>query len=83
MRRRRRLVRRLSGAQAVVIPDVDLCRGPGNLTVALGINRRLNGTDLTSGPLRIEARPVFLLSALADQPLYMSASVNATWLLDL
>ncbi len=32
----------------------DLCRGPGNLTVALGINLRQNRFDLTAGPLRIE-----------------------------
>lgn len=31
-----------------------LCRGPGNLTVALNINLRQNTADLTSGPLRIE-----------------------------
>src|SRR5689334_21953407 len=35
--------------------DVDgLCRGPGNLTVALGISLRQNTLDLTTGPLRIE-----------------------------
>ena len=32
----------------------DLCRGPGNLTKALGITLRQNGGDLTAGPLRIE-----------------------------
>ena len=31
-----------------------LCRGPGNLTVALAINLRQNTADLTSGPLTIE-----------------------------
>jgi DNA-3-methyladenine glycosylase len=31
-----------------------LCRGPGNLTVALSIDLRQNTADLTSGPLRIE-----------------------------
>src|SRR3954462_1357468 len=34
----------------------DLCRGPGNLTKALGIDLRLNLRDLTDGPLRIEDR---------------------------
>ena len=43
-------------------PD-DLCRGPGNLTKALGIDLTHNLLDLTAGPLRIEdhkepARPV-------------------------
>src|SRR6185369_1903178 len=32
----------------------DLCRGPGNLTKALGIDLRQNLFDLTRGPLRIE-----------------------------
>jgi DNA-3-methyladenine glycosylase len=32
----------------------DLCRGPGNLTKALGVTLRQNGLDLTRGPLRIE-----------------------------
>jgi DNA-3-methyladenine glycosylase len=32
----------------------DLCRGPGNLTVALGIGLRHNRSDLTRGPLAIE-----------------------------
>jgi DNA-3-methyladenine glycosylase len=41
----------------------DLCRGPGNLTRALGIDLRQNLRDLTRGALRIEdhelpARPV-------------------------
>jgi DNA-3-methyladenine glycosylase len=34
----------------------DLCRGPGNLTKALGIDLRQNLCDLTSGALRIEDR---------------------------
>jgi DNA-3-methyladenine glycosylase len=34
----------------------DLCRGPGNLTRALGIDLRQNLFDLTRGPLRIEDR---------------------------
>ena len=34
--------------------DADLCRGPGNLTVALGIGLRHNRADLTRGPLVIE-----------------------------
>ncbi|HXH07093.1 MAG TPA: DNA-3-methyladenine glycosylase, partial [Vicinamibacterales bacterium] len=48
MRRRRA---RVNGAG---LRDIDLCRGPGNLACALGITLRLNGADLTRGPLRIE-----------------------------
>lgn len=36
------------------IDECDLCRGPGNLTVALGITLRHNRADLTSGALMIE-----------------------------
>jgi DNA-3-methyladenine glycosylase len=31
-----------------------LCRGPGNLTVGMGITLSRNRADLTSGPLRVE-----------------------------
>ena len=34
----------------------DLCRGPGNLTVAMGITRALNEEDLCGGRLYIEDR---------------------------
>jgi DNA-3-methyladenine glycosylase len=37
-------------------PDDELCRGPGNLTVALGITLALNKASLTRGPLVIEDR---------------------------
>jgi DNA-3-methyladenine glycosylase len=51
MRRRRRAAR---GAGLPPSRDADLCRGPGNLTVALGIGLRHNRADLTRGPLAIE-----------------------------
>jgi 3-methyladenine DNA glycosylase Mpg len=54
MRRRRIRLRRASGAKAADVETTDLCRGPGNLTVAMGITRRFNRADLTCGPLRIE-----------------------------
>jgi DNA-3-methyladenine glycosylase len=34
----------------------DLCSGPGRLTQALGIGLDLNGSDLSTGPIRIEPR---------------------------
>jgi DNA-3-methyladenine glycosylase len=51
--RRRRM--RLRGSSAA-IADHDLCRGPGNLTVAMGITLRQNTYDLVASPLRIEDR---------------------------
>lgn len=52
--RRRRL--RSGGRRAALIPAHDLCRGPGNLTTALGISLKQNGRDLMTGALRIEDR---------------------------
>jgi DNA-3-methyladenine glycosylase len=54
--RERRVARRRVGAGPV--PEVDLCRGPGNLTVAMGIDLGLNTADLTRGPLRLEDRGI-------------------------
>jgi DNA-3-methyladenine glycosylase len=45
----------------------NLCRGPGNLTVAMGIDLRQNRADLTDGPLRIEDHG-FTPEALAWSP---------------
>jgi DNA-3-methyladenine glycosylase len=50
MRRRRARARGSAAGLAVH----DLCRGPGNLTVALGITGRQNRADLVDGALRIE-----------------------------
>jgi DNA-3-methyladenine glycosylase len=53
MRRRRA---RGTGRRAAAFATAELCRGPGNLTRALGISLRDNLRDLTGGPLRIEDR---------------------------
>jgi DNA-3-methyladenine glycosylase len=50
--RRRRALRRGSAD----VHDDDLCRGPGNLTKALGIDLKHNLLDLTGSALRIEDR---------------------------
>ena len=59
--RRRRAAGTAQRAADLLVDD--LCRGPGNLTRALGITLRQNRFDLTSSALRIEdpgeaARPV-------------------------
>jgi DNA-3-methyladenine glycosylase len=51
---RRRRLRTRSPRHTSLLADADLCRGPGNVTVALGINLRQNMADLTQGPLSIE-----------------------------
>lgn len=52
--RRRRARRRRPETRARFIADEDLCRGPGNLTVALRIDLRQNTADLTGGSLTIQ-----------------------------
>lgn len=54
MRRRRMRARAARGAPARAIADAALCRGPGNLTVALGIDLHQNSVDLVEGPLGVE-----------------------------
>jgi DNA-3-methyladenine glycosylase len=53
MRRRRA---RGTGRRADAFDTMELCRGPGNLTRSMGINLRLNQSDLTASALRIEDR---------------------------
>lgn len=56
MRRRRR---RLSKGRRTVpraLSDTEVCRGPGNLTMAMGITLGENRLDLVSSRLRIEDR---------------------------
>jgi DNA-3-methyladenine glycosylase len=53
MRRRRA---RYGTRDASGFSDAELCRGPGNLSRALGITLRQNRLDLTSSALRIEDR---------------------------
>jgi DNA-3-methyladenine glycosylase len=50
------LIRRRRAVREREIPDVDLCRGPGNLTRALGITLADNLLDLTASRLTIEDR---------------------------
>ncbi|HEX5070227.1 MAG TPA: DNA-3-methyladenine glycosylase [Vicinamibacterales bacterium] len=56
MRRRRRMSRAAVADEAA---RLRLCRGPGNLTVALGITDAQNCADLCGGALRIEDRRIY------------------------
>ena len=62
------------------VREADLASGPGKLTMAFGIDRRLNGADATRGPLRvhwpvagepfdIDATPRIGIRHCADWPL--------------
>jgi DNA-3-methyladenine glycosylase len=57
---RRRRARAVKGRRAVVetVATPDLCRGPGNLTMAMGITLAENRLDLTGDRLFIEDRGI-------------------------
>ena len=56
MRRRRMRSRTIRHKRSAPIPDHALCRGPGNLTHAMGITLKHNGLDLLGDTLYIEDR---------------------------
>jgi DNA-3-methyladenine glycosylase len=56
MRRRRRRLRTMRQAKRADIPDHELCRGPGNVTHAMGIALSDTGIDLLGNKLYIEDR---------------------------
>ena len=59
----------------------DLCSGPGRLTQALGIGLDLNGTDLLTGPIRVEPRgPDWCEQVLATAPrVGITKAVELPW----
>jgi DNA-3-methyladenine glycosylase len=76
MRRRRA---RGSGRQVDAFTTYELCRGPGNLTRALGISLDDNQTDLTDGPLRIEDRQLPRREVAWSRRIGISVGVEAEW----
>jgi len=78
-----RMRRRRPGARGIE----DLANGPGKLTLAMGITRRHNGADFTSGPLtihppqkreeiRIGVSPRIGIKHCADWPLRFFIEAN-------
>jgi DNA-3-methyladenine glycosylase len=76
MRRRRA---RGTGRRAGDIVQADLCRGPGNLTRALGISLRQNRFDLTGGPLRIEDRRLPSRPVAWSRRIGINVGVDQEW----
>jgi DNA-3-methyladenine glycosylase len=76
MRRRRA---RGTGRSPASFSPVELCRGPGNLTRALGISLRQNKGDLTSGALRIEDRGLPPRDVAWSQRIGINVGVDAEW----
>jgi DNA-3-methyladenine glycosylase len=73
---RRRSERRRSTAG---VREVDVCRGPGNLTVAMGIDRRLNEADLTAGPMTIEDRGIQVPSLIYSGRIGIRHAADRPW----
>ena len=76
MRRRRA---RGTAKRAAKVATIDLCRGPGNLTRALGISLRQNHLDLTAGPLRIEDHGLPRRDVTWSQRVGITVGVEHEW----
>jgi DNA-3-methyladenine glycosylase len=76
MRRRRA---RGTGRPARTFSAAELCRGPGNLTRALGISLAQNLLDLTAGPLRIEDRCLPARDVAWTRRIGISVGVESEW----
>ena len=70
MRRRRR---------AAAVPAMSLCRGPGNLSRALGISLKQNRADLTHSALRIEDRGLIKREVAWGPRVGISVGVEHAW----
>jgi DNA-3-methyladenine glycosylase len=78
-RLRARRGRRSPSRRRIDIPDAALCRGPGNLTVALAIDLGQNGADLTTGPLAIEDHGVRVHELEWSPRIGLTVGTEAHW----
>jgi DNA-3-methyladenine glycosylase len=75
---RRRRMRGLA-RRGDTLPVEDLCRGPGNLTKALGISLAQNRLDLTRSALRIEDRGLPVRDVVWGTRVGISVGVEHPW----
>ena len=59
--------------------DAHLCRGPGNLTLAMGIDRSLDTTPLFAPPLTIEDRAVAIGAVSWGPRIGITRGVEHAW----
>ena len=76
MRRRRA---RGNGRTAASFQAWELCRGPGNLTRALGITIKQNCRDLTASSLRIEDRGLLAPDLAWSRRIGINVGVESKW----
>jgi DNA-3-methyladenine glycosylase len=74
-----RLMRRRRAPNGRHVDDAGLCRGPGNLTKALGINLSDNLLDLTSSRLRIEDRGIRVGAVSSGPRIGIRVGVERPW----
>lgn len=79
---RRRRARAMKGRRAVGAASLathELCRGPGNLTMAMGITLADNLRDLCAGALTIEDRGVSVGAITAGPRIGISVGTERLW----
>ncbi|HEY6362840.1 MAG TPA: DNA-3-methyladenine glycosylase [Vicinamibacterales bacterium] len=74
-----RLMRHRRAPDGRRIDEADLCRGPGNLTKALGIDLSDNLLDLTSSRLRIEDRGILPAAMSSGPRIGIRVAVDRPW----
>ena len=78
-RRRARAAKGRRPADRAAVDVSDLCRGPGNLTLAMGITLEDNRTDLTGGRLYIEDRGLELGPIVWSPRVGISVGADRQW----
>jgi len=73
------LMIRRRGGKGRAVDEHDLCRGPGNLTRALGIGPRENRLDLTGGALTIEDRGIRLTDIARGPRVGIRVAMERPW----
>jgi DNA-3-methyladenine glycosylase len=73
------LMIRRRGGKGRAVDEHDLCRGPGNLTRALGIGPRESRLDLTGGALTIEDRGIRLTDIARGPRVGIRVAMERPW----
>ena len=79
MRRRRMRSRTVRQRKPSAIPDHALCRGPGNVTHAMGITLKHTGVDLLGDTLYIEDRGHHVEKITAGPRIGISVATERPW----
>jgi len=79
MRRRRMRSRTARRKKPATIPDHALCRGPGNVTHAMGITLKHTGVDLLGDTLYIEDRGLRIEKVTWGPRIGISVATERPW----